>query len=125
MHHQDEVRPWRHPVALLHGVIKHGPRLERLQPVGALAVQRNLDQRGQPGAQQRCQPVGVQHRDFAFDQPRVPQPLDAPQAGRRRHMHPLGQRLVAQAGIALQAFEQFEVNRIEFYFFHEMIIKEI
>jgi hypothetical protein len=59
------------------------------------------------------QPVGLQHGHLALDQPRIVQALDAPQAGGRRHMHLLGQRLVAQAGVVLQQIQQLQVDVIQ------------
>jgi len=81
--------------------------------LGALAVQRHLDDAGQPVALQRGQPVGLQDGHLAFDQPRILQALDAAQAGGRRHMHLLGQRLVALGGVGLQQVEQLQVGGVQ------------
>ena len=113
MHHQHEIRPWRHAPALLHTVFGHGTGLKAVQPFGALAVQRHFHNGRQPVALQRGQPVGLQQGHLALDQAFGVQALDAPQAGGRRHMHLLRQRLVALRGIALQQVEQLQVDGID------------
>ena len=91
MHHQHKVRPGRYAPALLHGVVGHGAGFERVELLGALAVQRHLDDAGQPVALQRGQPVGLQDGHLALDQPRILQALDAAQAGGGRDVDLLGQ----------------------------------
>jgi hypothetical protein len=91
----------------------HHARLKRLLLLGALPFERDLDQRRQPVAGHGGQLVGAEQRDVALHQPRIAQALDAAQAGRRRDVGALGQRLVAQRGIGLQAVEQLEVCLVE------------
>jgi hypothetical protein len=125
VHHQHEVRPRRDAVALLHGLVVHHARLKRFLLLGALALQRDLDQRRQPVAGDGGQLVDVEQRDVALHQPRIAQALDAAQTGGRRDVHPLGQGLVAQRGIGLQAVQQFEVRLIKRYLFHKLTLNEI
>jgi hypothetical protein len=87
----------------------HHTRLKRLLLLGALPLQRDLDQRRQPVACDGGQLVGAEHRDLALHQPRIAQALHAAQTGGRRDVGTLGQGLVAQRGIGLQAVEQLEV----------------
>ena len=46
MDHENKVRTRRHPVALLDAVVERQARFECVQQLGALPVERNLDQRG-------------------------------------------------------------------------------
>ena len=57
-------------------------------------------------AQHSGQLVTAQKGDLAFDQADVAQAFDPAQAGWRRYVHPLGQRLVAEAGIGLKQVQQ-------------------
>jgi acetyltransferase-like isoleucine patch superfamily enzyme len=112
VHDQHEVRPWRDAVALLHRRVGDA-LLEGVQLLGALAVERNLHHRAQAVPQNGREAVGVQDRDLALDQPGIPQPLDAPQAGGRRHMHPCRQGQVAEAGVGLQGVQQPKIGFVD------------
>ena len=83
MDDQHKVWPGRRAVALLHGGIEIDALLKRSQELVALAVQRDLNNRRKPMAGDVGQFVGAQQRDFTFNQPRVAQALDAPQASGR------------------------------------------
>ena len=61
--------------------------------------------------------VLVQQRHLGGDQPGLAQAPHAPQRGRRRQPQPLGQRLVAQAGVVLQGIEQAPVDVIQFHIY--------
>ena len=68
---------------------------------------------------QRCgDALGVENGHLPLYQARIAQPLDPAQAGGRRGKHPLGQGLVAQAGIQLQLLQQEDIGCIECYLFH-------
>ena len=103
--------PGRDAVALLHRVVRRHALLEGVQRGGVLPVQRDLDHRRQQPWPSRGA-VG-QDRDLALDQPGLAQALHAPQAGGRRDVHALGERLVALGGVALQRVEQAQVDGIE------------
>ena len=112
MHHQHKVRPGRDAVALLHGGVGHHARFKGQRLVVALPVQCDLCQSREAAAQGGGQFVGVEQRNLLRYQARVPQALDAPQAGGRRHMATLGQRLVAQRGVLLQLVEQAKIGAV-------------
>ncbi len=107
--HQHEIRPRRDAVALLHRVVRRHARFEGVERGGVLAVQRDLDHRGEQGAD----PLGAEDRDLALDPARLAQPSHAPQAGGRGDMEALGQRLVALRGILLQGVQELKVGRID------------
>ena len=48
MRHQNKIRPRRDALALLHRVVLNRSRFKRVHQLGALAVQRDFYQRGQP-----------------------------------------------------------------------------
>jgi hypothetical protein len=81
--------------------------------LGALAVERNLHHRAQAVTQNGCEAVGIQDRDLALDQPGIPQPLDAAQAGGRRHMHPCRQGQVAEGSVGLQGVQQPKIGFVD------------
>ena len=64
--------------------------------------------------EQRGNAVGLQDGDLALNQPGAVQAFGAAQAGRRRDLQLLGQRLVALRGIGLQRIEQLQVDAVEF-----------
>ena len=95
------------------GIVGRHAVLEGGERVGILAVERDLDDGLQAVPEQRRQPVGRQQRDLALDQPRLPQPLHSPQAGRRRHVAVRGQLLVGEHGVTLERVQQAQVYRID------------
>jgi len=113
VHHEHEVGPGRNTPALLYGIFAHGAGLEGIELLGALSVERHLDDARQPVALQRSQAVGLNDGHLALDQPGLVQAPHAPQAGGGRHMHLFSQLLVALPGIALQQVEQLQVDRIK------------
>jgi hypothetical protein len=117
--------PWRDAVALLHRFVVGDALLEGVQLLGALAVERNLHHRAQAVPQNGREAVGVQDRDLALDQPGIPQPLDAPQAGGWRHMHLRRQGQVAEGGVGLQGVQQPKIGFVDIDGFHKDLIFEI
>ena len=91
-HHQHEVRARRHAITLLHAGVGRRALLEGGQMLGALAVQRDLDDRAQAVAQ----PLVRQQRHAALDHAGLHQPAHAAQCGGRRHVRGGGQVLVGQ-----------------------------
>ena len=57
--------------------------------------------------------LGAQQRDLALYDAAFPQSLDAFQAGRGRESHLVGQCLVGEVGIALQAVEDAAIEIIQ------------
>ena len=110
LHDEHEVRPRRHAPALLHRRLLHGAGLEGVQVLGALAVQRDLQDGGQAGAQF----VGRQDGHAALDDAGVHQALHAAQAGGGRHGDLGRQVMVAQRGVRLQRVQQPQINGIQF-----------
>jgi len=106
-------------------VLSRAEAQARYPPLRPLPIQPDFNQRRQAVTQRRRQPVGLQYGNFTLDQPRIAQPLDAAQTGRRRHMHPLGQGLIAQAGIGLQQVKQMNIDGINADLFHKIIFFEI
>ncbi|MNT94046.1 hypothetical protein D3C72_2356510 [compost metagenome] len=98
---------------MLHGVVGHGAGFERVKLFGALAVQRHLDDAGQPVALNGRKPVGLQDGHLALDQTGIVQALDAAQTGGRGDMHLFGQGLVALRRVGLQQVEQLQVCAVE------------
>jgi hypothetical protein len=117
--------PWRDAVALLHRFVVGDALLEGVQHFGALAVERNLHHRAQAVTQNGREAVGVQDRDLALDQPGLPQPLDAPQAGGWGHMHLRGQGEVAEGGVGLQGVQQPKIGFVDVDRFHNRLNYEI
>jgi hypothetical protein len=113
VHDQHEVGARRDAVALLHRRRRRDALLEGVQLLGALAVERNLHHRAQAMPQNGREAVGVQDRDLALDQPGIPQPLDAPQAGGWRHMHLRRQGQVAEGGVGLQGVQQPKIGFVD------------
>ena len=74
-----------------------------------LAVERDLDDRGQPVAER----LGREQGDPALDDAGVDERLDTAQAGRRRGVDPLSQGLVGQRGVALELVEDLEVGGVD------------
>ena len=109
MHDEHEVRPRRHAPALLHQDFSHRAPLEGVQVLGALAVQRHLHQRRQPGAQA----VGVEQGHAALDHAFVHQAPHPPQGRGRRGVAAFGEFQVGQRGVGLQQVQQLQVGGIE------------
>ena len=95
--------------------LQHGTALEGVLVLGALAVQRHLDDGRQPVALQRGHAVFVQQRHLRADQALVVQPPHPPQRGGRRDAGALGQCLVALGGIVLQGGQQGPIGVVWFH----------
>ncbi|KAI1690636.1 hemolysin-III related domain-containing protein [Ditylenchus destructor] len=78
---------------------------------GAGLVQRHVHD----GLQFEPQPLGVEHGAVAPDQPAFLQRPHPPQAGRRRQRHLLGQVLVAELAVLLQAVEDAVVDGVQLH----------
>ncbi|MEN9475851.1 MAG: hypothetical protein RIS48_2573 [Pseudomonadota bacterium] len=105
---------------MLHRRVGDDAGLESVELLLALAVQADLDQRGQAMTQHGGQPVGLQQRDLALDHPQLDQAPHPAQAGRGRNTQALGQGLIRARSIALQFGQQPEVELIKNRFFHCM-----
>jgi hypothetical protein len=92
-----------------HRAIGDRAGLERRERFGALAVERDFDDRGQAAAE----PIRRQKGDPALDDARIDQRLDAAQAGRRRDVDALGERLVGERGVGLEGVEDLQVDAVE------------
>jgi len=77
--------------------------------LGALAVERELHQRGEP----RAQAAGVEQRDAALDHAGVHQAPHPAQRRGRRGVGGGGQCLVGERGIGLKQLEQPQVGGVE------------
>jgi hypothetical protein len=116
--HEHEIGAGRDAPALLHGRFGHRTQLKRVQMLGALAVQRDLHQRGEP----RRQAVRIQQRHAALDHPGFHQPAHAAQRRGGRSQRTFGQFLVGQSGIGLKQFKQADVGRVEINSIHRLRI---
>jgi hypothetical protein len=113
----------RASTAALHRAPRRG--LKGVQVFAALPVQRDFDQGAQAVAQAGGQFVGAQHRHLPLNPAALGQPFDAAKASGGRHVHPLGQCHIADAGIVLQGVEQLQVDGVEFILFHIIYFIEI
>jgi len=96
-------------MALLNGALGHGTRLEFSERLRPLAVERDLDNRGQPVAER----FGREEGDAALDDTGVDERLDTAKAGCRGGGDPLGKGLIGQRGVALEMVEDLEVGSVK------------
>jgi hypothetical protein len=109
VHDQDEVRPRRHAVALLHLGLDLDTGFERGERFGGLLREADLEDRGQSVAENLVR----QDRDTPLDHARLDETPHTPQTGCGRSMCSPCQLVVGQRAIVLKQRQQPPVGRVQ------------